>query len=120
MKIRLFVVLAILISCPADLLDDDEYFDKMLRSAIRKSSLTVLSTSMKKFQPQGVTGVAILGESHIAVHSWPEQGKLFIDIATCSTRESATIAFNEIVSYFPGGSVDQELEISSDSPPQSA
>jgi S-adenosylmethionine decarboxylase len=115
MRMRLFVVLAILSSCPAGLLNDDEYLDRMLRSAIRKSNLTLLSTYMKRFQPQGVTGVAILGESHIAVHSWPEQGKLFLDIATCSTKESAAVAFNEILAHFPGGSVAfyQELEVTS-------
>lgn len=116
MRVRLFIILAILSSCSADLLDDYDYVDRMLRSAIQKSKLTLLSTHLKKFQPQGVTGIAVLGESHIAVHSWPEQGQLFIDIATCSTRESATIAFNEILAHFPGGSVAsyQELELTSD------
>ncbi|MBI3951035.1 MAG: adenosylmethionine decarboxylase [Acidobacteria bacterium] len=113
MKIRLFIILAILGSCPADLLNDDEYLDRMLRSAIRKANLTLLSTYIKKFQPQGVTGIAVLGESHIAVHSWPENGQLFIDIATCSTQESASMAFAEILAHFPDGRVAsyQELEV---------
>lgn len=116
MKIRLFVILAILGSCSAELLNNDEYLDRVLRSAIRKSNLTLLSTYMKKFQPQGVTGIAVLGESHIAVHSWPEQGQLFIDIATCATRESATMVFNEILDHFPRGSVTsyQEFEVTSE------
>jgi S-adenosylmethionine decarboxylase len=117
MKIRLFVVLAILSSCAPDLLDNDEYLDRMLRAAIRKSNLTLLSTYIKKFQPQGVTGVAILGESHITVHTWPENGQLFVDIATCSTKESAATAFREILAHFPGGRVAsyQESEVTSDS-----
>jgi len=115
MNIRLFIILAILSSCSAEVLDNDEYLDRMLRSAIRKSKLTLLSTYIKKFQPQGVTGIAVLGESHIAVHSWPESGQLFIDIATCSTRESASVAFDEILAHFPGGCVAsyQELEVAS-------
>ena len=117
MKTKLFVVLAILSSCEPDLLENDEYLDRMLQSAIRKCNLTLLSTYMKKFQPQGVTGIALLGESHIAVHSWPERGELFVDIATCSTKESAMVAFSEILDHFPRGRVAsyQESEVTSDS-----
>jgi S-adenosylmethionine decarboxylase len=117
MKIRLFLIVAMLSSCSADMLNDDEYLDQVLRSAVRRAKLTILSTHIKRFHPQGVTGIAVLGESHIAVHSWPEHGQLFIDIATCSTRQSASIAFQEILSHFPGGSVAsyQELEVASNS-----
>lgn len=117
MIIRLYVVLAILCCCPADLLDDDEYLDRTLHSAIRKSNLTLHGTCMKRFEPQGVTGIAVLGESHAAIHSWPQSGQLFIDIATCSSKESATVVFNEILAQFPGARVasHRELVVESDS-----
>jgi S-adenosylmethionine decarboxylase len=105
MKIQLFVVLAILCCCPVDLLNDDDFLDRMLRSAVRKSNLTLMGTHMNKFEPQGVTGVAILGESHAAIHSWPENGQIFIDIATCTNMDSAASVFKYIAEHFPGARV---------------
>ena len=100
MKARMFVILAILCFCPADLLSDDEFMDRMLRSSVLKSNLTLMSTHITRFHPQGLSGVAILGESHAAIHSWPENGQLFIDIASCSSKESAYSVFKLIVDHF--------------------
>lgn len=117
MNVRLFIILAILSSCPPELLDDDEYLDRVLRSAVRKSNLSLLGTWSKKFEPAGVTEIAVLGESHIALHSWPSQGQLFIDIATCSNEKSATLALREILAHFPGGAIAsyRKFEMAGDS-----
>lgn len=104
-EIRVFVIVAIFSGCSPELLDDDGYIDKVLRSAAKKSHLTLLYTSIRKFQPQGVTGIAVIGESHIAVHSWPQHGSFLVDIATCSTKESAAAAFKEITAHFPDGHI---------------
>jgi S-adenosylmethionine decarboxylase len=114
MSVRVFLVAAMLRSCPADLLDDEVYLEKGLRDAVTRAGLTLLSTHMEKFQPQGVTGVAILGESHLAVHSWPESGELFVDVATCSTPESTRICFDEILALFPGAVTDSYHEVELD------
>jgi S-adenosylmethionine decarboxylase len=111
MKVRLFVVLAILCCCPTDMLDDEEYLDSTLRSAVRKSNMTLLGVHMKKFHPQGVTGVALLGESHAAIHSWPENGQLFIDIATCTDKESAHSLFEAILGRLPGAKIASHQEM---------
>lgn len=111
MRVRLFMVLAILCCCPTDMLNNDEFMDWTLRSAVRKSNLTLLGTYMKKFQPQGVTGVAVLGESHVALHSWPENGQLFIDIATCSNKDSANSVFKDILAHFPGANIASYQEL---------
>ena len=41
------------------------------------------TSSVHKFEPQGLTGVAMLGESHISVHTWPEKGMAVCDAFTC-------------------------------------
>jgi S-adenosylmethionine decarboxylase len=65
------------------------------------------------FAPQGVTACAVVGESHIALHTWPEQGRMFVDIASCSTRESVRRALDAIAAALPEGrlSVLDEREI---------
>lgn len=113
MKIRVFLIISLVKSCPRELLNDPDYIDRVLRSAAVKAKLRLLSTHVKKFEPQGVTGVAIIGESHIAVHTWPQNGNLFVDIATCSTKETALAAFSEVIAHFPGGKTIsyQEIEV---------
>jgi len=56
---------------------------KILIRSIRKAESTPLEAVIHKFSPQGLTGVVLLAESHIALHSWPEFNYLAIDIFTC-------------------------------------
>jgi S-adenosylmethionine decarboxylase len=55
------------------------------------------------FSPQGITACAIVSESHLALHSWPEKGRLFVDIASCSTREGVLAAVDAIAKAMPEG-----------------
>lgn len=56
---------------------------------------TPLKVAVHKFPGQGITGVVILAESHIAIHTWPEHGYLAIDIFTCGkkTRPYAALEY---------------------------
>ena len=67
---------------------DDEYF---LRDLLENSAIAcgaeVLDTVSHKFDPQGVTALCLLSESHISVHSWPEKGEAAFDIFTCGESE---------------------------------
>jgi S-adenosylmethionine decarboxylase len=47
------------------------------------SGATVLQTIFQKFDPQGVTVLCLLSESHISIHTWPEDGKAACDVYTC-------------------------------------
>ena len=44
---------------------------------------TLLNLAAHKFDPQGVTSIAMLAESHISIHTWPEKGMAVCDIFTC-------------------------------------
>ena len=46
---------------------------------------TVLGESFHPFQPQGVSGVVVIAESHLSIHTWPEYGYAAVDIFTCGT-----------------------------------
>ena len=58
--------------------------------AINKTKLTLLDISAHKFQPQGVTIVALLSESHISIHTWPENGSAALDVFTCGDTNPET------------------------------
>lgn len=72
-------------SCDEKILDDVEYLSKLLEAAAELSGATVLQTRSHKFEPQGVTAFCLLSESHISIHTWPEEKTAAIDMFTCGT-----------------------------------
>jgi S-adenosylmethionine decarboxylase len=64
-------------------LNDEQFLIKLLESAAILSGATVIQTIFKKFDPQGVTVICLLAESHISIHTWPEEGKAAVDLYTC-------------------------------------
>ena len=58
----------------------------------------------------GVTGAAIVGESHVTIHTWPEEGKAFVDVASCGDPAGVERALAAIERALPGARrVDMEL-----------
>lgn len=71
----------------AEGLDAIERIDRALRLAAEASGATLLHIHTHKFTPQGVTGVAVLAESHISVHTWPEIGYGAFDVFMCGDAD---------------------------------
>ena len=67
-------------------IEDQKSVKKILLGAARAANNTALKTSIHKFPVQGVTGVVLLAESHIAIHTWPEFKYIAIDIFTCGQK----------------------------------
>lgn len=76
-------VLAELSFCDQEAINDQELLERLLEEAARQSGATLLSVHVHRFQPQGLSGVAILAESHLAIHTWPELGYAAVDAFTC-------------------------------------
>jgi len=76
-------ILFTLKGCDSDLLDDENYIRDTLYHASVQCNSTLLALNSHKFQPQGVTCVAMLAESHISIHTWPEVGMAVCDVFTC-------------------------------------
>jgi len=64
-------------------IDNEQELEKILIEAAKHSDSTPLKVAIEKFDPQGITGVIILAESHISVHTWPEENYVAIDAFTC-------------------------------------
>jgi S-adenosylmethionine decarboxylase proenzyme len=69
--------------CERDLLDDPGRLEVLLRRAAEAAGVSVLSAVFHRFSPQGVSGVLVLQESHLSIHSWPEAGYAAVDLYTC-------------------------------------
>jgi S-adenosylmethionine decarboxylase len=70
----------------ADHLDDIELIDRTLRECVRTAGATLLHMHLHHFTPNsGVSGVAVLAESHLSIHTWPERGYAALDIFMCGS-----------------------------------
>lgn len=79
-----------LYGCSFHLLNDENFLVGLLENAATLSGATVINTISKKFDPQGVTVVCLLSESHISIHTWPEEGTAAADVYTCGTCNPKT------------------------------
>ncbi|MEM6680130.1 MAG: adenosylmethionine decarboxylase [Pseudomonadota bacterium] len=68
-------------------LDDERRIQAALRDCVLRCGATLLHIHTHKFTPQGVSGVAVLAESHISVHTWPEIGYGAFDVFMCGDAE---------------------------------
>ena len=72
--------------CPPDLLDDEDFVRLCAWTAAKESKSELINISCHKFKPQGVTALAMLAESHLSIHTWPEKGVAMCDIFTCGSH----------------------------------
>ena len=75
-----------LIDCPPNLLDDEDFVRLSAWNAARESKSELINISCHKFKPQGVTALAMLADSHISMHTWPEKNIAKCDIFTCKDK----------------------------------
>lgn len=68
-------------------LDDVEAIERALTAAVEAAGATLLHLHLHRFAPTGVSGVAVLAESHISIHTWPEKGYAALDIFMCGDAE---------------------------------
>lgn len=81
-------------------LNEIERLKEVLREAAVAAGATVLSVTTHQFEPFGMTGIAVLQESHISVHTWPEYGYASIDIYTCGTHVYLKKALEVLEDFF--------------------
>ena len=90
--------------CDPQLLLDCERFREKCVEFVKDSGLTIMDVSFHQFEGSGFTGTVVLAESHIAIHTWPEQNGLTLDVYVCnySANNSAKArqVFEAIIGYF--------------------
>ncbi len=93
-------ILAEVYGCEPNLINDPEIVEKVMVAAALTSGAEVREVIFHKFSPQGVSGVVVISESHLAIHTWPELGYAAVDVFTCGDRVDPWGACNYIVQHF--------------------
>ncbi|MGI5859039.1 MAG: adenosylmethionine decarboxylase [Tepidanaerobacteraceae bacterium] len=89
-------ILAEIYDCDPNILNDRELIEEVLVKAALEAGAEVREVAFHKFSPQGVSGVVVISESHLAIHTWPELGYAAVDVFTCGDRVDPWDACNYI------------------------
>jgi len=93
-------ILAEIYGCDEDILNDKNAIEKIMVDSALKSGAEVREVAFHKFSPQGVSGVVIISESHLTIHTWPELGYAAVDVFTCGDRINPWDACNYMTELF--------------------
>ncbi len=88
--------------------DDIALIEDALRAAVIAAGATLIEIRLHSFGPgQGITGMALLAESHISIHSWPEHGYAALDFFLCGTRHDLDAALAAVTARLAPERIDQ-------------
>ncbi|MCM8772006.1 MAG: adenosylmethionine decarboxylase [Candidatus Omnitrophica bacterium] len=82
------------------LLDSPEKIEEILKESVKEANATLIDIKLHKFSPVGVSGFALISESHISIHTWPEAGYAGVDIYTCGTKTLPDKAADLLIKKF--------------------
>ncbi|MGL4461780.1 MAG: adenosylmethionine decarboxylase [Planctomycetia bacterium] len=86
--------------------DDPESIREAMEAAAREIDATIVQSVFHSFNPYGVSGVLVIAESHLAIHTWPEHGIASVDLYTCSMSIHPRRGFEYLKEVFQAGWVD--------------
>lgn len=89
--------------CEPDIMNDVSRIERDMVEAARKAGATVINSTFHHFSPYGVSGVVVIEESHLAIHTWPEYGYAAVDLFTCGEMD-AWISFDYLKECFKSAS----------------
>lgn len=105
--------------CPAEVIDDLERVRSAIRGAAKAAHSTLLHETAHSFEPQGVTALGLLAESHISVHTWPELGYAAADVFTCGEHAKPDLACEYLAEVLQAGRREvRHLERGISAPPE--
>jgi len=93
-------VLAEIYGCEFNILNDLKKVEEIMINAALEAGAEVRECVFHKFSPQGVSGVVVISESHLAIHTWPELGYAAVDVFTCGDRVNPWDAVNYLKALF--------------------
>ena len=86
-----------LYKCDYEKLNDESFLRCTLNNAAKLANATVLNLISNKFEPQGITAIALLAESHLSIHTWPEVQYSAVDIFTCGQNMKPDISCKYLI-----------------------
>jgi len=92
-------ILVEFMNCDPHIMNDVAAIEKDMVAAAQKAGATVINSTFHHFSPYGVSGVVVIQESHLAIHTWPEYGYAAVDLFTCGEMD-AWISFDWLKEAF--------------------
>lgn len=92
-------ILAEFYECDADILNDAQRIENYMKRAALECGATIVSSTFQTFNPHGVSGVIVIAESHLAIHTWPEYGYAAVDVFTCGETVDPAVANEALKEY---------------------
>lgn len=103
-------LIAELWDCNVDILNDIELIERIFVDAALKAGAEVREVAFHRFAPYGVSGVVIISESHLTIHSFPEHGYASIDVYTCGAKIDPNVAV-EYIAQSLESKISEKMEI---------
>ncbi|HLT57364.1 MAG TPA: adenosylmethionine decarboxylase [Limnochordales bacterium] len=94
--------------CDPEVLNDRKVVEQIMVDAALMAGAEVREVAFHKFSPQGVSGVVVISESHLAIHTWPELGYAAIDVFTCGDTVDPWEACNYLIKAFRANDVETQ------------
>ncbi len=88
---------------PFATLDDPVLVERALVDAATEMGAKVLGIHVHRLAPQGISGVVVISESHLTIHTWPERGEAAIDLFTCGDADRARAAVKGLLAHLGAG-----------------
>lgn len=98
-------VLVELSHCAPELLSDMDGVRAAMVQAARVAGAEVREVAFHRFSPRGISGVVVISESHLSIHTWPELGYAAIDVYTCGPHTDPMLACDFLAAHFRSGAV---------------
>ncbi len=89
-------ILAEYYDCDCEVLDNSNEIERHLNNAAQAAGATIVQSAFHQFNPMGVSGVVVIAESHLTIHTWPEHGYAAVDIFTCGDTVDPWRAFEHL------------------------
>lgn len=102
-------IIADFCNCPIELLESGVTGEKILERAVQESKLNSILIRHHQFTPSGYTAAALLTESHITLHTWPEHLSVQIDIFTCGNHDKAKKAYAVLKEIFKPEKLSEKI-----------
>ncbi len=90
--------------CDKQIMNDAPFIEKVMNEASLLAGATIVGSHFHTFSPHGVSGVIVIAESHLSIHTWPEYGYAAVDIFTCGDVLDPEVAFHHLKKHFQAGS----------------